>query len=77
MCIHTVYEKSWMGALQGVPKDDLLSQYIIAIYYVTTTVSTCGFGDIYPTKGNSVEISCTLFLQFVGMLFYSMTIDKI
>ncbi len=40
-------------------------------------MSTCGFGDIYPTKGNSVEISCTLFLQFVGMLFYSMTIDKI
>jgi hypothetical protein len=44
---------------------------------VTTTLSTCGFGDISATRGDSVESLAILFLQFFGMIFYSMTIQKI
>lgn len=48
--------------------------YIISLYFVTTTLTTCGFGDIYATQGDWVEAGMLFILQFVGMLFYSMTI---
>jgi hypothetical protein len=40
-------------------------------------VSTCGFGDISAMKGDFVESFVILLLQFVGMLFYSMTIQNV
>jgi hypothetical protein len=40
-------------------------------------LSSCGFGDHYATPGDGVESLCILILQFVGMLFYSTTIDKV
>jgi hypothetical protein len=62
---------------QGVDEFDAMSQYIIAVYFVTTTLSTCGFGDISATKRDGIESAVVLGLQFVGMLFYSMTIEKV
>lgn len=50
---------------------------MVALYFVTTTLTTCGFGDICATQGDPVEAAVIIFLQFVGMLFYSMTIQKI
>ena len=47
------------------------------MYFVTTTLSTCGFGDISATNGSALESGVILFLQFIGMLFYSMTIQKV
>lgn len=67
------FEDSWMGG-RDVDEYAFKEQYIIAIYFVTTTLSTCGFGDISATRGDPVESSAILLLQFVGMLFYSMTI---
>jgi MFS superfamily sulfate permease-like transporter len=40
-------------------------------------VSTCGFGDISATIGDDTEALYILLLQFVGMLFYSMTIQNV
>ena len=57
-----------------VDESNQTEQYVIALYFVTTTLTTCGFGDIYATKGDPVEAGVIFFLQFVGMLFYSMTI---
>ena len=61
----------------GVSQDDFAEQYIISIYFVTTTLSTCGFGDIKATKHDATEHLVILLLQFVGMLFYSLTIQKV
>lgn len=44
---------------------------------MTTTVSTCGFGDISASKRDPNESAVILILQFVGMLFYSMTIQNV
>ena len=77
LCKHREdYNITWMGD-RGVPIDDSQQQYIIAIYFVTTTLSTCGFGDIYAMPRDGTESAVILFLQFVGMLFYSMTIQKV
>lgn len=77
LCKHREdFSVTWMGG-QDVLEDDSISQYIIAIYFVTTTLSTCGFGDISATKRDAVESAVILGLQFVGMLFYSMTIEKV
>lgn len=40
-------------------------------------MSTCGFGDISATKRDANEAAVILVLQFVGMLFYSMTIQNV
>lgn len=40
-------------------------------------MSTCGFGDISATKRDGREAAVILVLQFVGMLFYSMTIQNV
>ena len=62
---------------EGISQDNFTEQYIISIYFVTTTLSTCGFGDITATKHDAMEHGAILLLQFVGMLFYSLTIQKV
>jgi len=56
---------------QGVDHHDLGQQYIIAVYFVTTTLSTCGYGDICASSGDAIEALVILLFQFIGMLFYS------
>ena len=70
------YQTSWMG-LKGIESDDFKQQYIVAIYFVTTTLSTCGFGDISATRGSLLESLAILLLQFFGLIFYSMSIQKV
>jgi hypothetical protein len=67
------FQNSWMGN-NGVEEGNAVEQYIIAIYFVTTTLSTCGFGDLYASQGDATEALFILLLQFIGMLFYSLTI---
>ena len=54
LCTHRDFDKSWMGG-KGIDINDLTQQYIYAIYFVTTTLSTCGFGDICATDGDATE----------------------
>jgi hypothetical protein len=70
------YTNSWMGH-RGVPDEEYKHQYIIAFYFVTTTLSTCGFGDISATRGDSLESFAILMLEFFGIIFYSMSIQKV
>jgi hypothetical protein len=55
------FENSWMGT-RGVLEEDYKQQYIIALYFVTTTLSTCGFGDISATRGDGLESFAILLL---------------
>lgn len=41
------FENSWLGST-GVTLEDPSGQYVTALYFVTTTLSTCGFGDLTP-----------------------------
>jgi hypothetical protein len=55
------FGKSWMGNA-GIEESNSLDQYIIALYFVTTTLSTCGFGDLSATPGDSIESGFILLL---------------
>ena len=46
------------------------------MYFVITTLTTCGFGDIYATEQDNVEAFVITMLEFIGLLFYSYSIDK-
>lgn len=79
------YEDSWMA--HKASQDNYYEQYIVSIYFVTTTVSTCGYGDINaslpqdPDDGSydldALEAGVIFLLQFSSMLFYSLTIEKV
>ena len=72
----STFDNSWMGR-RDIDEFNFPDQYIIAVYFVTTTLSTCGFGDISATRGDLLESLATLLLQFFGMIFYSMSIQKV
>ena len=76
ICTHRDYKESWLGNL-GVDIEDFQKKYIVSLYFVTTTLSTCGFGDISATKHDAAESFQILVLQFVGLLYYSYSIDHI
>jgi len=40
---------------QGIEEFNFNQQYIIALYFITTTLSTCGYGDISATQGDPTE----------------------
>jgi hypothetical protein len=61
----------------GVDPNDQAYLYTMSLYFVCTTLSTCGYGDFCATPGDRIEALVILILEFVGMLFYSYTIDRI
>jgi hypothetical protein len=61
---------------RGIPIEDFWRQYCISIYFVTTTLSTCGYGDIIGSTGSLDNLLNTL-QMILGMLFYSYSIDQI
>lgn len=70
------FPNSFMGQ-NDVDENSNINQYIVAIYFVTTTLSTCGFGDLSASHGDFVETLVIFILQFIGMIFYSSTIQKV
>ena len=49
--------------------------YIASFYWVTSTVVTVGYGDIYAVNTN--ERIMSIVLMFVGVIFYSFTIGSL
>lgn len=62
---------------QNIDQSDFTKQYTTSMYFVITTLSTCGFGDISASKHDKIESLVMTILMFIGMLFYSYTIMKI
>lgn len=50
-------------------------QYIISMYWCYTTLSTVGYGDIYP--GTELEIILALLWMIFGICFFSFTIGSL
>ncbi|MCF8306874.1 MAG: cyclic nucleotide-binding domain-containing protein [Ignavibacteriales bacterium] len=65
----------WLS-LRGLdPKISDISNYIIGIYWTVTTLTTIGYGDITPV--NDIQRLFTIFVEIVGVGFYSLLIGNI
>ena len=70
----TESSESWVVKFDYTDKSNIRS-YIAALYWVTQTVVTTGYGDI--TSQNSLERAIACFMMFGGVIFYSLTIGSI
>lgn len=52
-------------------------RYLQALYWTITTLSTIGYGDITPDRGNPVQLIFTLITQLIGVGTYGFIIGNI
>lgn len=66
-----------MAADTGFKDYDHFDQYIRSLYWVTTTIATIGYGDIFPSHDNNVQILFTIFVQVIGVGMYTYIIANV
>ncbi len=54
-----------------------IERYIRALYFMTTTMATIGYGDISPHKDSMKELIYTMFVQIVGVGMYGYVIGNV
>jgi voltage-gated potassium channel len=52
-------------------------QYLRSLYWVTTTISTIGYGDYVPNHDSNVQIAYTIIAQLFGVGMYSYVIANV
>lgn len=63
-------EYNWIAAYEnGVAIEGYFEEYLIAFYFISTTITTVGYGDI--SAKNSVERVFSIFMLFVGVMCFS------
>ena len=73
--IGILYEGSWLDNPEDIRHINSKEQYLKALYWVVTTLTTVGYGDI---KGNRTEeYLYNMFVEFVGILFFSFIMGSI
>ena len=65
----TEFSQPWMIANEAFLLYDEQQLYIFSIYWICETISTVGYGDF--TGGTTIEIACSLILETIGFIFYS------
>lgn len=50
-------------------------RYLISLYYVVVTIGTIGYGEITPS--NSTEVFISLFIIFIGLVFFGLLLGAI
>lgn len=54
-----------------------LDQYLRALYWTTTTISTIGYGDYYPNHDSNLQIMYTIGVQLFGAAMFSYVIANV
>lgn len=66
--------ESWIARF-GWRDEPFFDRYMASFYYIYSTVTTTGYGDITPFT--FYENLLTIFTQLIGVVFYSFTYNKI
>lgn len=56
---------------------DMVNQYVQALYWSITTITTIGYGDIVPDKTHNIQMIFTMFVQVMGAGAYGYIIGNI
>lgn len=51
-------------------------QYVAAIYFIVTTITTVGYGDITGGGGSAAEQAFGIFLMLIGVVSYSVALSS-
>ena len=68
-----------MGPSEVIFGIDMIDQYVDALYFMTQTISTVGYGDstIYSTEGSEFMMIYMCFVIFSGMLLFALVTNEI
>ncbi|MEO5581749.1 MAG: cyclic nucleotide-binding domain-containing protein [Saprospiraceae bacterium] len=67
----------WFRIRTVLPVDDVAHEYIKALYWCTTTITTIGYGDIVPNLHRNIEMIYTMIVEFMGVATYGYLIGNI
>ncbi len=67
----------WILIGAGEAEGPSLDRYIRAIYWVTTTIATIGYGDYYPSHGSNAQILYTIAVEIFGVGMFSYIIANV
>ena len=65
------YEGTWIGANEKFHDASSSELYLSSFYFIITTITTVGYGDIYPTKSNPTEMILGIVLMIGGVIGFS------
>ena len=65
---------SWRD-VEGLQTADELEQYVWALYWSVTTITTIGFGDVTPSL--QCELVYTIVVEVFGMAFFALLVDHV
>jgi hypothetical protein len=66
---------TWLTSESFNVKQDAASVYITSLYWVVTTLTTVGYGDIYGTTQE--EYIYTMIVEFIGILVFSIIMSTV
>ena len=66
---------SWIKNYVGDRHEDATTVYIKSLYWVVTTLTTVGYGDIYGTTEQ--EFIYTMVVEFIGILVFSIIMSTV
>ena len=73
--LHTATPKDTWAVRYEISEQDTFAQYVRSLYWVITTMTTVGYGDITPN--NTIETIFTMVVMILGVSIYAYIIGNI